>query len=109
MFSFKHIVSALLMIMALLWLTISTPFIYAAQQAQQEEVQKQSGDCEDNNPFSNTIEEKNESSVNTLSEYLHDPHLTNGHFINFTRLYKCHPSDLYYEYHIELLSPPPEV
>jgi hypothetical protein len=84
MFSLKHIISALLMVVALLWLTISVPFVYAAQQAQQEEVQKQSSNCEDNNPLANTIEEKNESSVNTLSEYLHDLHLTNRHFLSFT-------------------------
>jgi hypothetical protein len=97
------------MIMALLWLTISTPFVFASQQAQQKEIQKQTGSSEDRNPFSTTTEEKNESSVSTLSEYLHDLNSLNNHFIVLTRIYKGHTSDLYYAYHPELLSPPPEV
>jgi hypothetical protein len=95
------------MIIALLWLTISTPFVFASQQAQQKEIQKQAGT--DKNPLSTTTEEKNESSVSTLSEYLHDLNSMSHHFIVLTRMYKCHTSDLYYAYHPELLSPPPEV
>ena len=94
------------MITALLWLTVSTPYVYAAQQVQkQQKEQKQYGD---NNPFSNTTEEKNESSVNTLSEYLHDIHLIEQDFTVVQKFYKCYPSALYIEYHPELLSPPPE-
>ena len=109
MFSLKSVISSLFMIIALSWLTISTPFVFASQQAHQEEIQKQAGGCEDKNPFSTTTEEKNESSVSTLSEYLHDLNSMNHHFIVLTRIYKCHTSDLYYAYHPELLSPPPEV
>ena|SRR5205809_3900423 len=107
MFSLKSVISSLFMIIALLWLTISTPFVFASQQAQQKEVQKQAGT--DKNPLSTTTEEKNESSVSTLSEYLHDLNLMSHHFIVLTRMYKCHTSDLYYAYHPELLSPPPKV
>jgi len=96
------------MIMALLWLTISTPFVFASQQFQQNEIQ-QAGSSENKNPFSTTTEEKNEGSVSTLSEYLHDLNTMNHHFIVLTRIYKCHSSDLYYAYHPDLLSPPPEV
>jgi hypothetical protein len=96
--------------MALLWLTVSTPFVFASQQAYQNEIQKlPGGSGEDKNPFSTTTEEKNESSVSTLSEYLHDLNSNNHHFIVLTRIYKCHSSDVYYAYHPELLSPPPEV
>jgi hypothetical protein len=97
------------MIAALLWLTISTPFVFASQQAHQKEIQKQVGSSEDKNPFSTTTEEKNESSVSNLSEYLHDLNASNQHFIVVTRIYKCHTADLYYAFHPELLSPPPEV
>ena len=109
MFSLKSVISSLFMIMALLWLTVSTPFIFASQQAQQNEIQKQAGGGEDKNPFSTTTEEKNESSVSTLSEYLHDLNSMNHHFIVLTRVYKCHTSSVYYAYHPELISPPPEV
>ena len=109
MFLLKSVISSLFMIIALLWLTVSTPFVFASQQAQQKEIQKQAGGNEDKNPFSTTTEEKNESSVSILSEYLHDLNSMNHHFIVLKRMYKCHTSDLYYAYHPELLSPPPEV
>ena len=109
MISLKSVISSLFMIMALVWLTISTPFVFASQQAQQKEIQKQASSGEDRNPFSTTTEEKNESSLSTLSEYLHDLNLVNHHFIVLTRIYKCHTSDLYYAYHPELISPPPKV
>src|SRR6476469_4991004 len=109
MFSLKSVISSLFMIIALLWLTVSTPFVFASQQAQQKEIQKQAGGNEDKNPFSATAEEKNESSVSTLSEYLHALNSIDHHFIVLTRTYKCHTSDLYYAYHPELLSPPPKV
>jgi hypothetical protein len=108
MFSLKSVISGLFMIIALLWLTVSTPFVLASQQAQQKEIQKQTGT--DKNPLSTTTEEKNEkSSAGTLSEYLHDLNSMNHHFMVLTRIYKCHTCDLYYAYHPELLSPPPEV
>lgn len=108
-FSAKRISSSLFMIMALLWLTVSTPFVYNAQQVLKKEIPKQSGKAGDNNPFSSTNEEKNESSVNTLSEYLHEPPSMENNFIILTRLYKRYPSDIIYQHHPELLSPPPEV
>jgi hypothetical protein len=105
----RHVVSSLFMIVALVWLTLSTPFVYDAQQSLKKEAQKESKQTGDNtNPFSNTTEEKNESSVNTLSEYLHEPPCIEKNFIMLTRLYKGYPSNIYYEYHPELLSPPPE-
>lgn len=103
----KRVCSSLFMITALLWLTVSAPFVYQAQKIQQE-IQKQSQQTEDNNPFSNTTEEKNESSVNTLSEYLHEPPALENNFIVLTRLYKLYSSKIYFEHHPELLSPPPE-
>jgi hypothetical protein len=105
-FSARHVVSSLFMVMALIWLTLSTPYVYAAQQVKKQQQKEQK--YHDNNPFSNTTEEKNESSVNTLSEYLHDVHLIEHDFTVVQKFYKRYPSDLYIEYHPELLSPPPE-
>lgn len=96
------------MIVALLWLTVSTPFVFKAQQEQKKEIQNQSKQT-DNNPFSNTTEEKNESGANTLSEYLHDHPSLEKNFILITRIYKRYPSSIYCEHHPELLSPPPEI
>ena len=109
MFSLQRVISGVFMIIALSWLTVSTPFVFATQQCQQKEIQKQAGSNEDKNPFSTTTEEKNESSVSTLSEYLHDLNSMNDHFVVLKRIYKGHTSDLYYAYHPELISPPPEL
>jgi hypothetical protein len=94
------------MVMALLWLTVSTPFVYAAQLAQKEHSQNTS--LADNNPFAGTTEERSETGMNTLSEYLHEAHLFDHHFIILVRLYKVYPSKKYEEHHPELISPPPE-
>src|SRR5215510_6496940 len=102
MFSLKSVISSLFMMLALLWLTVSSPFVFASQQAQQKEIQKLAGNSEDKNPFSTTTEEKNESSASTLSEYLHDLNATNHHFTLLRRIYKCHTSDVYYAFHPEL-------
>lgn len=103
-FSAWHAVSSLFMIMTLLWLTVSTPFVYKAQQEQKKEIQKQTN----TNPFSNITEERNESSTNTLSEYLHEQPSMENSFTILTRIYKRYPSKIYCEHHPELLSPPPE-
>ena len=94
------------MILSLLWLTISSPYVNAAQQAKIET--EKSGSQDNTNPFSNTTEEKNESGVNSLSEYLHDHALEDPLPLILTKYYKCHPSDLYFAFHPELISPPPE-
>ena len=107
-FSLRQIGSSLFMIMALLWLTVSTPFVFKAQQEQKKEIQKQSKQASNTNPFSNTTEEKNENSVNTLSEYLHESHLVENNFVFITTFYKPFPSKIYFEHSPELLSPPPE-
>ena len=99
--------SSFFMMLALLWLTVSIPFVNAAKDALQ--ASQPTAQCEDTNPFATTTEEKNESSVNNLSEYLHDLQPMDNDFISLTKYYKCHPSDLYFEFHPELISPPPEV
>lgn len=107
-FTTRHIFSGLFMIATLLWLTVSTPFVFKAQQEQKKEVQNQSKQNDSTNPFANTTEEKNESSVNTLSEYLHEPPALENNFIVLTTLYKLYSSKIYLAHHPELLSPPPE-
>lgn len=99
---------------ALLWLTVSIPFVYSFQQEVKKEAAKQIIPSEErtddnSNPLSNTNEEKTEGGVNTLSEYLHELHLLEHHFITIVSFYKLHPSDLYLAYHPELVIPPPEV
>jgi hypothetical protein len=100
------------MILALAWLTVSAPFVYASFQKTHAITEK--SQCEQpaeedcGNPFSsNTTEEK--SGINTLSEYLHDAYYTDHHYNIIGRIHKYHSSDLYLAFHPELISPPPEL
>jgi hypothetical protein len=106
-FSTGQLFSGCLMIITLLWLAVSTPFVYAGQQAVHSSCHHK-GACNDNNPFSNTTEEKSENGVNSISEYLHDTIESECFSLPVQQFYKCHPSDLYFAFHPELISPPPE-
>lgn len=97
------------MIITLLWLTVSTPFIFSVQkELRNASFSTEQQTNEDNsNPFSGLNEEKT-NSVNTLSEYLHEHlHLpvpgtpVLEHNSNTASL-------IYIAYYGELLSPPPE-
>lgn len=108
--TFRHLASAVMMLLALAWLTVCLPYV---NKAQQNYVQfcKQAGKAvvDDNNPLCNTTEEKNESGTSLLQEYLHEMPEVTQNFITLAAYYKCHPSDLYHAYHPELVIPPPEV
>lgn len=106
----KPVVSGLAMILALAWLTVSLPYIYAQRQAQKAVAEKScaSGAEDDNNPLQNSTEEKTESGAATPSEYLHDTH-THEHPLRLvTTIYKQPPSGLYVAFHPEAVCPPPD-
>jgi len=109
-YQIKQIVSAVIMVLSLAWLTISIPFVYESQHklACENSCGIPGAMDEESSPFSNTTEEKTESGTNTLSEYLHDMHLHEQVGTVLQKYSKCHPSDLYYAFHPELISPPPE-
>ena len=90
-------VSAIFMVLALLWLTVSTPFVFASQQRLAEHKK------------ANTTEEKNPSSTSLSEEFLHD-HYTADHFFSIASQYhKCENADTYNAFHGELLVPPPNL
>ncbi len=97
---------SLLMLCLLLWLTVSTPFVYAAQQ--DVAVAQGIPGADDDNPLSGTNEEKAETGSNTLSEYLHELLHYQPRFVLRTLSYKCLPDDLYLAFHPELVVPPPD-
>ena len=106
-----------MMIATLLWLTISTPFVFAAQQ---EISKKNKGDItaqmpvpeneeETANPFGNTTEEKSPGSTSLSEEFLHD-HNTAGNLFSATRHYpQSNNAGTYIAFHGELLVPPPNI
>lgn len=110
-------VSSILMLVTLLWLTMSIPFVYNAQEkiSQDKIVLSHNHTANDDessdNPLSNTTEEKCTNSFNTLSEeYLH--HHFDEDFNHFSKNisdYHHGHEDTYVAFHGELLSPPPNV
>ena len=104
-------VSAIVMIVALLLLTISTPFIFRAQQADHQRISASAnpfaGAEEDStNPLSGT-EEKAPNTVNLAEEYLHDNERAAGLFDDLSDCHIHGNDGTYVAYHGELLVPPP--
>lgn len=106
--------SAAFMVMALLWLTISAPFVIAAQQkiAQYDQAANATSPLAGNeeeaaNPFGNTTEEKAPSSTNFSEEFLHDHHKADYFISTISQYHKCEDADTYVAFHGELLVPPP--
>src|SRR3982751_3580524 len=110
--NYKNLLLITLMMFALAWLTISLPFVNAAQLqmkfAQETSKENSKSTDENSNPLSNADEEKIESGPVPTSEYLHDQHSQEELQATLINYYKCHPSDLYYAFHPDLLSPPPK-
>jgi hypothetical protein len=108
-----HLLSAVFMILALVWLTISAPFVYASLQehASQDKIENagsplSANDEESANPFSNTTEEKAPNS-SLSEEYLHDHQSHDCFFSIVLQYHKCENADTYHAFHGELLVPPP--
>ena len=106
--------SAIFLILALLWLTISTLFVYASQQKlvkannfANAAIPFGCNKEETPNPFSDT-EEKSASNGSSFSaEYMHDNHKAEHFFSIDAPYHKCENTDTYHAFHGELLVPPP--
>jgi hypothetical protein len=115
-YNFFSRLSAFIMIVALSWLTISAPFVYASQQ----EIAKQNnsaaaelpvaGTEEEANPLNGSTEEKAPKTLNSVSEeYLHDNHRSE-YFLSLTsQFHKGEDATTYIAYHGELHVPPPNM
>ncbi|MBB1286324.1 hypothetical protein HRH25_18215 [Flavisolibacter sp. BT320] len=109
-YSRRHILSSIFMLLALVWLTVCLPYVNESQQLhnQIENLGAEDPEPDTTNPLANTNEERAEGGNSLLSEYLHNLYTIEHNFITLTSYYKCHPADLYHAYHPELLIPPPE-
>lgn len=115
-YSGLQLASALCMIIALLWLTISAPFVLAAQQLQvkyntsQADMPLAEAEEEAANPFGNTTEEKSPTNSSSFSEeYLHDHHKSEYFFSVISQHHKNENAGTYIAFHGELLVPPPNI
>jgi hypothetical protein len=99
-----------MMLTMLMWLTVCLPFVNESQEKTKAQTEQSSNETEseEDNPLSNTNEEKGENSTSLLSEYLHDLEVLEHHFTIFSALFKCHPTGTYIAYHPKLIIPPPE-
>ena len=113
-YSFFRRVSAILMIVALSWLTISAPFVFE----QQQKIAKQNssacadipiaGTEEEANPLNGSTEEKAPKTLSTFSEeYLHNHHQSEYFQSIASQFHKGENAGTYVAYHGELLVPPP--
>jgi hypothetical protein len=104
--------SAVALIIALLWLTVSAPFVFSIQQeiAKQQTSGSPTSGCEEEsgNPLGGS-EEKSSVSSSFSEEFLHHQERLG---IFMTDLFNYHPpadDGTYIAYHGELLVPPPNV
>jgi hypothetical protein len=112
-YSFFQKISAVFMILALLWLTVSTPFVLASQQQLAKEGKVTHAPSpitaseEESNPFGANTEEKTPGTVSFSEEFLHDYHTAHHFQIADFAYHKCENAGTYTAFHGELLVPPP--
>ena len=115
-YSVFQLASAVSMILALLWLTISLPFVNASQQgaAKQHKTANNLASFGGNeeeaaNLSGNTTEEKNPCNNSFSEEYLHHHHEDTYIVSIVLRYHKCENAGIYIAFHGELDAPPPDV
>lgn len=109
-YNLKHALAALVMFIALAWLTVSLPYVYSFQKELSKQESKSVSfdspvDNEESNPLANSTEEKAHTTVS--EEWLHH---TDDH--NYLFSYKLshnnrHSYDVYVAFHGEVQCPPP--
>ena len=102
------------MMLALVWLTVSVPFVNAVRKAETAKsthipVSKNTDDETAPDPFGNTTEEQTSSGQTSIAEeYLHHTYTYDYSFPIPSAYYKIENVKTYIAFHGELLSPPPE-
>ena len=102
-----ELLSCLFMVFALLWLTVSLPFVNYAEQVAKSQVCN-STDNSNSTQQNLPTEEKTESGSNSLSEYLHDHHFEMHEGYVISKGFKLSPDDTYLAFHPEQVLLPPE-
>ncbi|MCG2613897.1 hypothetical protein LZZ85_06375 [Terrimonas sp. NA20] len=96
---------SILMIMMLLWLTISAPFVGASMQLKAKTEKKGNS----TSPLAGSEEEKVSSSPSsTANEYLHENEELQHASTTIVTSYRTHHITAYIAFHGELVSPPPK-
>lgn len=101
--------SSLLMMLALVWLSVSMPFVYSGLKQMQHIAKMAESPEETANPLSNTTEEKTEQGNGNVSEFLHASQEIDHPYYDNRSMLKYHSCAEYSVFHPELVSPPPEI
>jgi len=109
-YKLKHALGALVMFIALAWLTVSLPYVYSFQNELAQQESKSAPfdspvDNEESNPLTNSTEEKAPTTVS--EEWLHHTDDHNYLFSYKLRHDNRHSYDVYVAFHGEVQCPPP--
>lgn len=111
-YSFSVKLSSLLMLLALIWLTVCTPVLYASiihqQKYSSEKSEAGNRDETNSNPLTNTTEEKAPAGFSLNEEYLHHTPLPEHPWFGIVSQKRIVFSvSVYHAWHGEMHSPPP--
>jgi hypothetical protein len=102
--------------LTLAFLTVSLPFVYAARQmvdvstALDSNFPVEENECESDNPFAGTTEEKTSTSLGSASEeYLHETHSAEEYLAALCKEYKLEHVATYIAFYGDLICPPPDL
>jgi hypothetical protein len=106
-------ITAIFLMLALAFLTISLPFVYGARQMISVEntlnFPAQENDCDDNNPLTGATEEKTGSNMGSVNEeYLHETHSAEEYLAALCKEYKIEHHATYIAFYGDLICPPPD-
>lgn len=114
-YNMLHKISGVCMILMLLWLTLSAPFVLAAKQELAKLAHKAftlsaMAGCEEepSNPYGNNTEEKAPSANSLAEEFLHDSDKADQFTSLILRSHLLENFDTYHAFHGEQLVPPPD-
>lgn len=112
-YNFFQKASSVFLMLTLLWLTVSTPFIIGNQQERDKQEKSASvnlpvNDSEEDagNSSGNNVEEK-APSTSLSEEFLHEHQAAHYWFSIISNSYKSENADVYIAFHGELHAPPP--
>jgi len=116
-YHFFQLATAVLLILSLLWLTVSLPFVYSSQQKLAKQAESSNASSSHNgseeetpNPFGTTTEEKAPGSTPSVSEeYVHDHHTSEYILSIASQFFVCQNSGIYNAFHGEIHVPPPNL
>lgn len=108
-YNFLQKAATVFLMVMLIWLTVSTPFIINSQQFQNDDVSA-TWPCSDDDgcdTSGNDVEEKAPAGSNLSDEFLHEHYYATGYTLITSSNHRQENMDVYIAFHGELHAPPP--